>query len=152
MKQIRLGIWRKKVQESGKAKVRDRSPGNGADELALRAHEHGVVRSFIDTTNVRNKRWEGAQLVDEDWHASCQAIYKGVEGREWETMYFQFQEMHHAVYSKKSDENNKAKVLWALTEAKDKGIHCCDAGHEKKKIQTRLYVEYPQSVRAKKKV
>ena len=42
----------------------------GADELALRAHEEEVVRSFIDTTNVGNKRW--GPLVDEDWYAICQ--------------------------------------------------------------------------------
>ena len=58
----------------------------GADELTLRAHEEGALRSFIDTTNVGDKRWE-PPLVDEDWHAICQAIYMGVEGAEWETMY-----------------------------------------------------------------
>ena len=32
--------------------------------------------------------------------------------------------------------SKKAKVFWALKEAKDKGIDFCDAGHAKK-IQTR---------------
>ena len=26
----------------------------------------------------------GQPLVDADWHAFCQAIYKGIEGRDWE--------------------------------------------------------------------
>ena len=51
----------------------------GAGELPLRAHEKDVVRSFVDTTNVGNKRWS-PPLVDEDWPAFCQAFYKGVEG------------------------------------------------------------------------
>ena len=49
--------------------------GEGADELTLRAHEEGVLRTFIDTTNVGNKRWRPPQ-VDEDRHAFCQAMSK----------------------------------------------------------------------------
>ena len=48
----------------------------GADELTLRADEEEVVRSFIDTTNVGNKRW-GPPLVHEDWHVFCQATFQG---------------------------------------------------------------------------
>ena len=51
----------------------------GADELTLRAGEEGALRTFIDPTNVGDKRWR-PPLVDEDWHAICQAIDKGVEG------------------------------------------------------------------------
>ena len=61
----------------------------GADELTLRATlraEGGVLRTFSDTTDVGDSRW-GSPLVDEDWHAICQAIFQGVEGSEWETMY-----------------------------------------------------------------
>ena len=43
--------------------------------------EEGVLRSFIDTTNVRDKKI-GAPLVDEDWNATCQASFQGVEGSE----------------------------------------------------------------------
>ena len=60
--------------------------------------------------------------VDEDWHAICQTICKGVEGSEWEAMYYQYKDLHQAVESKKSGENKKAKVLWALKDAKDKGV------------------------------
>ena len=61
--------------------------------------------------------------------APCQAIYKGVEVPEWRAMHYQFQEVHQADKSKKSNEH-------ALKEAKDKGIDFCDAGHAKQ-IQTR---------------
>ena len=30
----------------------------GAHELTLRAHEEGVLRTLIDTSNVRSKRWD----------------------------------------------------------------------------------------------
>ena len=38
-----------------------------ANEVTLRAHEEGVRRTFIDTTN--RGRWIGLTLVDADWHA-----------------------------------------------------------------------------------
>ena len=41
--------------------------------LTLLADEEGALRTFIDTTKVGDKRW-GPPLVDEDWHAICQAI------------------------------------------------------------------------------
>ena len=46
----------------------------GADELTLRAHEEGVLRTCIDTSNVGDQRWE-PPLIDADWHAFCQAIF-----------------------------------------------------------------------------
>ena len=53
-------------------------------ELMLREGEEGMQRSFINTAKVEAGRW-GPPLVDEDWHAVCQAIYKAVEGVEWRT-------------------------------------------------------------------
>ena len=35
-------------------------------------------------------------LVDEDWHAICQALFQGVEGPEWEAMYHQDKDLHEA--------------------------------------------------------
>ena len=55
--------------------------------------------------------------MDEDWHAISQAIFQGVEGSEWETMYYNSKELHPAVKCKKSEENKKAKALWSLKEA-----------------------------------
>ena len=46
----------------------------GADELTLRAHETGVLRTFIDTSNVGDQRWWPPQ-VDADWHPVYQAIF-----------------------------------------------------------------------------
>ena len=45
----------------------------GADELTLRADEVG-------TKHIEFERWRPS-LVDADWHAFCQAIYKGIEGK-----------------------------------------------------------------------
>ena len=44
--------------------------------------EVGTHGAFIDTEHIEFERW-GPPLVDADWHAFCQAIYKGIEGDEW---------------------------------------------------------------------
>ena len=73
----------------------------GSDELTLRADEEGALRIFIDTTNVGDKkRWE-PPLVDGDWHAICQAIFQGVEGSQWETVFYKYVELHKAAKFKK---------------------------------------------------
>ena len=48
-------------------------------------------------------------------------------------------ELHQAVESKKSGDNKKAKVLWAMEEAKDKGIYFYEVGNAKE-IETRSQV------------
>ena len=66
------------VEESGEADVTtdflEAVVRRGADELTLRAEEEGILRTF-------------PPFVTEDSHAICQAIFQGVEGLEWETMY-----------------------------------------------------------------
>ena len=52
----------------------------GADELTLRAVEVGAQRACMNTQHVELERWE-PPLVDADWDAFCQAIYKGNEGK-----------------------------------------------------------------------
>ena len=52
-------------------------------------------------------------------------------------MYGNIAELHKSVKCKKSGGNKKAKVLWALKEAKDEGMYVCDLGSVQK-IQTRL--------------
>ena len=89
----------------------------GADELTLRPEEEGMLRTFIDTTEVGDSRW-GPPLVDEDWHAICQAIFQGVEGSGWEIVCHNCKELHKAVKCKKSRENKKARALWSLKDAK----------------------------------
>ena len=61
-------------------------------EKALRTGEEGMLRMCINTTSVVDDSW-GPRLVGEDWHAVCQAIYRGVEGAEWETLYNKFVDM-----------------------------------------------------------
>ena len=73
----------------------------------------------------------GPPLVDEDWHAICQAIYKGVVGPEWENMYNKNVEMHTAVNLKKPGTNKNAKMLWALKDAYEKGENNCDPSSER---------------------
>ena len=89
-----------------------------ADELTLRAEEEGALRTFTDTTDVGDSRWE-PPLVDEDWHAICQATYKGVEEIGMgEHVLRKYVETHKAVNLKKPKINKKARALWALRNAK----------------------------------
>ena len=53
------------------------------DELSLRADEVGTWNSYINVDHIEKERW-GPLLVDHDWHAFCQALYKGIEGEDWE--------------------------------------------------------------------
>ena len=39
-------------------------------------------KACINVDHIAEDRW-GPPLVDPDWHAFCQAIYKGIEGRDW---------------------------------------------------------------------
>ena len=76
----------------------------GADELTLRTHEEGVVRTFIDTANVEDDRYE-PPLVDADWHAFCQAMCQGIEGQELETMCFHCKNLHQAAWGKQKGQS-----------------------------------------------
>ena len=48
--------------------------------------------------------------MDADWHAFCQAIYEGIEGKDWEEVYFHYREMSKAAGAKKPSESQKAKL------------------------------------------
>ena len=48
----------------------------GPEELILRAEEVGTQKSCFNVGLVAQERW-GPPLVDGDWHAFCQAIFKG---------------------------------------------------------------------------
>ena len=60
--------------------------------------------------------WEpddgGTPLVDEDWHAVCQAIYKGVEGAAWEKLCCKFVEMNKEVNVRSPGGSRGAKINW----------------------------------------
>ena len=72
-------------EASPEAAIRD-----GADELTLRADEVGTLKAFINIDHIEYDRW-GPPLVDADQHAYCQAIYKGIEGEEWEELHCHYQ-------------------------------------------------------------
>ena len=101
----------------------------GADEFTLRAQEEGVLRPFIGTSNVGDKKWVP--------HARRQGLACLLPGHfprnrrsEWEAIY-RYKDLHQAVESKKLNGNNKAKVLWAMKEAKDRGANYDDTNHKK---------------------
>ena len=58
---------------------------DGADELTVATEKKKVCCGPSSTLRMWESRWRRL-LVDEDWHAVCQAIYKVVEGPEWEVM------------------------------------------------------------------
>ena len=66
----------------------------GADGLTLRA-EVDTLKACINVDHIEEIEW-GPPLVDADWHGFCQAIYKGMEGKEWEELYFHCREMSKA--------------------------------------------------------
>ena len=55
-----------------------------------------MLRTFVDTTKVEAGRW-GPPLVDLDWHAICQAIFKSVAGVAWENLCCKSVEMNKGV-------------------------------------------------------
>ena len=58
------------------------STREGPEELTLRVEEFGSQRACINVDHIPEDRW-GPPLVDVDWHAFFQAIYKVIEGSEW---------------------------------------------------------------------
>ena len=56
------------------------------DELTLRAEEVNTSKALINVNHIVPERW-GPPLVDADWCAFCQALYKGIEGEDWEEMF-----------------------------------------------------------------
>ena len=78
----------------------------------MRRDEVGTQRAFINT----EQRW-GPPLVGADWRAFCQAIYKGIEGKEWEELYYHNREMSQAAGAEKPSESHQGKALWAMKAA-----------------------------------
>ena len=91
-----------------------------AKKETLRAEEVNTQKSCINVDHMAQDRWE-PPLVDADWHAFCQTIYKGTEGKYWEELYYyHFKEMRTAASVKKPNDNQKAKALWKMKTAKDR--------------------------------
>ena len=53
------------------------------DKLTFRAEEVVTSKALIDVNHIEPGRW-GPPLADADWYAFCQALYKGIEGEDWE--------------------------------------------------------------------
>ena len=66
------------------------------DELTLRPEEVGTSKASKDVNHIESERWS-PPLVDADWYAFCQALYKGVEGEDWEEMFDSYKEMSKAL-------------------------------------------------------
>ena len=66
------------------------------DELTLRAEEVGTSKALINVDHIEQERL-GPPLVDADWYAFCQALFKGIEGEDREEMYESYKEMNRAV-------------------------------------------------------
>ena len=58
--------------------------------------------------------------MDEDWHAIYQAIFRGIEGEEWERFCYNYVELHKAVNIMKPSNNHKAKALVVDERRQDK--------------------------------
>ena len=85
----------------------------GTDELT--AEEEVMLRTLL---TVEDSRW-GPPLVDEDWHAICQAIFQGVEGIGMGEHVLQVRvDTQSGPPQKKPAINKKARALWASRNAK----------------------------------
>ena len=89
------------------------------DELTLRAEEVNTSKALIDVNHIELEKW-GPLLVDADRYAFCQALYKGIEGKDGEEMYNSYKVISKAVGVKKPQAAQKAKALWAMKTAKDR--------------------------------
>ena len=80
----------------------------GARDLTRRAEEFETLKACINVDQIYKKSW-GPPLEDADWHAFCQAIYKGIKGSEWDEFYSHYGEMSKAAGAKKPSESQKSK-------------------------------------------
>ena len=73
----------------------------------------------------------------------CHAIYKGIEGKEWEEQYCHFRDMSKATGAKKPSESQKVKALWAMKAAWDRGEEYYDPARKEDilgRTKTRLHL------------
>ena len=83
----------------------------GPEELTPRAEEVGSQKACINVDHIAEDTW------DRLWQTligmpSCQAIYKGIEGSDWEKLHDYYKEMSRAAGVKKPNESQKVKALW----------------------------------------
>ena len=78
-----------------------------ADELTKRGQELNTSRHLIIVSHIEPERWS-PPVVDAAWYAFCQALYKNMEGEDWEEMYDLYKVMSRSVGVKQP---HKAKAL-----------------------------------------
>ena len=58
----------------------------------MRAEEKGTALAFLNIKEISYARFS-PPLVDEDWHAVCQALNRSLEADEWSKMYDTWKEL-----------------------------------------------------------
>ena len=81
-------------------------------------------------------------MEDADWHAFCQAIYKGIEGRDQEKLYEHYKEMGGAAGQRKPMEVTKARALWKMKAARDRREDRKDNISGRNKTRLELWEEH----------
>ena len=99
------------------------------DELTLGAEEVHTSKALINVNHVEPERWS-PPVVDADWYAFCQALYRGIKGEDLQEMYDCYKEMRRSVEVRKPQEAQKAKALWAMKAAKDREEEFYDPARE----------------------
>ena len=102
-----------------KATCEPREP-NAINQGRSRGADAESQKSCINVDHIAEDRW-GPPLVDADWHAFCQAIYKGIEGSDWRELYGYFKEMSKAAGSKEPNESQKTRALWRMKAGRQSG-------------------------------
>ena len=95
---------------------------------------------MIDINHIESERW-GLPLVDADWCAFCQALYKGIEGKDWEEMNDSHKVISLVVGVKKPQKAQKAKPCGSCKAAQDRKEEFYDPAREEdisKRNKTRL--------------
>ena len=66
-----------------------------------RNNSANTLKAYMDVNHIKPERWV-SPLVDAGWYAFCQALYKGIEGEDWEEMVDSYKAMSKALGCKKS--------------------------------------------------
>ena len=90
-----------------------------ADDLTLRAEEVDTLKACVNVDHIGEKS-RGPPLWTQTGTFFCQAIYRGIEGKECEELYFHYREMSKAAGAQKPSESQKVKALWAMKAAWDR--------------------------------
>ena len=69
----------------------------------------GTSGSVFESLPAREGLSSSFFVVDVDWYAFCQALYKGIEGEDWEEVHESYKEMSRAVGVKNPHEAQGGK-------------------------------------------